>query len=67
MTDKETKSMTIKGIPADAYHYFRLAVAAVRPKLTINQAVINMVQDFGETERRERERRLMKEIKRPLE
>ena len=52
MPDKEkTISITIKGIPEDDYYYFQLAVAAVRPKLTIKQAIINLIREFGASER----------------
>jgi len=52
MPDKEkTISITIKGIPEDDYYYFQLAVSRIRPKLTIKQAVINLIREFGDSER----------------
>ena len=52
MPDKEkTIAITIKGIPEDDYYYFQLAVSRTRPKLTIKQAVINLIREFGDSER----------------
>ena len=52
MIDNEkTISITIKGIPEDDYYYFQLAVSRIRPKLTIKQAVINLIREFGATEK----------------
>ena len=50
MTDNEkTISITIKGIDPEDYRYFKIACA--RENVTTKQAIINLIREFGTTER----------------
>ena len=52
MPDNEkTISITIKGIDAEDYRYFKIACA--RENVTTKQAVINLIREFGDSERAE--------------
>ena len=49
MPDKETTSITIKGIDSEDYRYFKIACA--RENVTTKQAIINLIREFGDSER----------------
>ena len=52
MTDKETTSITIKGIDSEDYRYFKITCAS--KEITTKQAIINLIREFGATERAKR-------------
>jgi len=50
--NKETKSITITGIDPEDYRYFKITCA--RENVTTKQAIINLIREFGATERAKR-------------
>ena len=46
---QKTISITIKGIDPEDYRYFKIACA--RENVTTKQAIINLIREFGATER----------------
>lgn len=52
MKDKDkTISITIKGIDAEDYRYFKIACA--RAQITTRQAIMDLIRDIGNPERKE--------------
>lgn len=48
-TNEKTISITIKGIDPEDYRYFKIACA--RENVTTKQAIINLIREFGASER----------------
>ena len=49
LDNEKTISITIKGIDSEDYRYFKIACA--RENVTTKQAIINLIRDYGATER----------------